>query len=63
MTLDRIGDGWKVVGDAGATAGAALVTLSHWAEIITPILTLLIALATLAWWIVRFVDRVKGGGV
>lgn len=50
----------KQAGDVVATAGAAVVTVSHWAEIVTPILTLLIALVTLAWWVMRFIERAGG---
>lgn len=49
----------KHAGDIGATATGLIVLLSHWAEVLTPILTFLIALATLAWWALRFIDRVR----
>lgn len=54
-------DALKHVGDIGATATALIVLLSHWAEVLTPILTFLIALATLAWWAQRFMERLRKG--
>lgn len=50
-------------GDLGATAASLLLSASHWAEVLTPIVTLLVGLATLAWWMLRFFDRWQGGGL
>lgn len=51
----------KHAGDISATATGLIVLLSHWAEVLTPILTFLIALATLTWWALRFIDRMRHG--
>jgi hypothetical protein len=62
MNLDHLNGGAKMAGDLVATTGAATVAVSHFAEVFTPIVTLLIALITLAWWVLRFIDRAKGDG-
>lgn len=51
----------KQAGDLGATISTALVLISHWAEIATPIVTLLIALLTLGWWVMRYVEKLRTG--
>lgn len=51
----------KTGGDIAASAGSTLVVLSHWSELLTPIVALLVGLLTLAWWIVRLCDRFAGG--
>lgn len=53
----------KHVGDIGASAASVSVVVSQWAQIITPILSMIIAIATLAWWIIRFADWWKTGRV
>lgn len=52
MTHDTI----RQAGDVTASAGAVLVALGHWANALTPILTFLIAVATLGWWIIRYAE-------
>lgn len=52
-----------MAGDVMASAGALVMAASHWAEVLTPIVTLLVGLATLAWWGLRFVDRWRGRSV
>jgi len=44
----------KHIADIGASIASLFVLVSHWAEIATPILTFLIALATLIWWAIRY---------
>jgi Flp pilus assembly protein TadB len=53
----------KHMGDVGASAAAALVALSHWASILSPIVSLLVGAATLAWWALRFREWAKTGKV
>lgn len=50
----------KHAGDVGATVAAILVAVSHWASIITPIITMVIALLTLGWWLWRYVEKLRG---
>lgn len=47
--------------DIAATGGGALVAVSHWAEVVTPIVALLVGLLTLTWWIIRLFDRWRLG--
>lgn len=51
----------KHAGDVGATITGSLVVVSHWAEVITPILSVIIALMTIAWWTLRFVQWRRTG--
>jgi hypothetical protein len=51
----------KHAGDIGATIASAFVAASHWAELATPILSFFIALATAAWWAIRFVEWRRTG--
>lgn len=44
----------KHAGDIGASIASLFLAISHFAEIVTPILTMLIALATAGWWAVRW---------
>lgn len=62
MRLDQH-KGFALAGDLGASLVALLMAASHWAEILTPIVTLLVGLATLAWWMLRFWDRAQGGSM
>lgn len=52
----------KNIGDIGASAGSALVVVSHWSEVLTPIIALLVGLLTLIWWAVRLWDRFRPEG-
>lgn len=52
----------KNIGDVGASAGSVLVVVSHWSEVLTPIIALLVGLLTLIWWAVRLWDRFRPGG-
>lgn len=52
----------KNIGDIGASAASTLVVVSHWSEVLTPIIALLVGLLTLAWWAVRLWDRFAKGG-
>lgn len=52
----------KNIGDIGASAGSALVVVSHWSEVLTPIVALLVGLLTLIWWAVRLWDRFRPEG-
>lgn len=47
------------MGDVLATIGAIVASASQLAQLITPILTFLIAAMTLAWWIVRFAEKLR----
>lgn len=62
MRLDHQ-KGIAAAGDAAASAVAIVMAVSHWAEILTPIVTLLVGLATLTWWMLRFWDRWLGRSV
>jgi len=42
------------IGDIGATVATALIAVSHWAEILNPILSGAAIVATLVWWFLRF---------
>lgn len=53
-------DGTRHTGDILASAGAAIAVVSHWAEVLTPIITCLISLATAGWWILRYVEKFSG---
>jgi Flp pilus assembly protein TadB len=53
----------KHMGDFGATVAAALVAVSHWAQILSPIITVLVGLSTLAWWVLRWREYRKTGKV
>lgn len=44
----------KHVADVGMTAGAFLAWASQEAQLVTPIVTMLIALLALGWWIIRY---------
>jgi Flp pilus assembly protein TadB len=56
-------DALKHAGDIGASAAAAVVALSHWAQVLSPILSMLVGLATLAWWAIRFREWARTGKV
>jgi len=51
----------KTAGDVAASGGSALVALSHWSEVLTPIIALLVGLMTLIWWSIRLFDRWRLG--
>lgn len=51
----------KTGGDLTASAASTLVIVSHWSQVVTPIIALLVGLMTLAWWTVRLWDRFKAG--
>jgi hypothetical protein len=51
----------KHAGDIGATIASAFVAVSHWAELATPILSFVIALATCVWWAIRFREWYRTG--
>lgn len=55
--VQHLSEGTKNVMDVAASTGAIVVAVSHVAAVLTPILTFLIALLTLSWWIVRLWDR------
>lgn len=59
--IEHLPEGAKAAGDIAASMGAVVTVLSHWALTLTPILTFLIALATLAWWILRFYEKWRTG--
>ncbi len=52
----------KTGGDIAASVGSTLVVISHWSEVLTPIVALLVGLLTFAWWIIRLCDRFKQQG-
>jgi len=47
----------KHLGDLGASISTIFVMVSHFAALATPIITLLIALLTLGWWVLRYVEK------
>lgn len=47
--------------DLAASAASAVVIVSHWSEILTPIIALLVGLLTLVWWSIRLWDRFRAG--
>lgn len=47
--------------DLAASGASGFVVFSHWAEVATPILTFLIAVATLLWWCIRFTEWLRTG--
>ncbi|HQS95099.1 hypothetical protein [Novosphingobium sp. 17-62-19] len=51
----------KTGGDVSASAASTLVIISHWSEILTPIIAVLVGLLTLLWWTIRLWDRFKAG--
>lgn len=51
----------KHAGDLAASGSGLFVVASHWAELATPIITLLVGLVTLAWWSIRLVERFRSG--
>lgn len=51
----------KTAGDVAASAGSTLVIMSHWSEVLTPIIALLVGLLTLVWWSIRLIDRFQSG--
>lgn len=54
-------DALKTGGDLAASAASTVVVVSHWAQVVTPIIALLVGLLTLAWWTIRLWDRFKDG--
>lgn len=53
----------KNAGDIAASGATVVTAMSQWAEVLTPILALMIAVLTLAWWAWRFWDKVRGKAV
>lgn len=56
----HLDDSAKQAGDIAASIGAAIAVLSHWAQVLTPIVTLLIGLLTMGWWIARYWEHLSG---
>lgn len=61
MRLDQH-KGFALAGDLGASLGALVMAISHWAAILNPIVTLLVGMAALIWWGLRYRDRMAGKG-
>ncbi|CAB5162139.1 hypothetical protein UFOVP152_6 [uncultured Caudovirales phage] len=55
-------DALKHAADIGASITAGVTLLSQWAGILTPIVSLLVLLATLGWWAIRYIEWWKSGG-
>lgn len=51
----------KHVGDVGASITFGVTMVSQWAGLLTPIVSLLVLLATLGWWIIRYIEWWYGG--
>jgi hypothetical protein len=61
MTTDPYHD-IKVAGDAAASVAGFITILSTWAGVLTPILSLLVLIATLGWWVIRYAEWWRTGG-
>lgn len=48
--------------DLAASGSGLFVVISHWAELATPIVTLLVGLITLVWWTIRLIEKFRGKG-
>jgi hypothetical protein len=59
MTIHH--DAVKPVGDLAASVASAVVVVSHWSEVVTPIVALLVGVLTLVWWSIRLWDRFRMG--
>ena len=51
----------KTAGDAAASITGFITILSTWAGVLTPILSLLVLIATLGWWVIRYVEWWRTG--
>ena len=49
------------LGDLGATSLWAVSLASQWAQLLTPIATLVLTLLGILWWIIRFRDWWRTG--
>lgn len=49
------------IGDYVASFTASLVVVSQWSQVLTPIVALLVGVATLVWWCIRLWDRLVNG--
>lgn len=50
----------KTLGDAVASMTGFVTVLSTWAGLLTPILSLLVLIATLGWWVIRYAEWWSG---
>lgn len=48
-------------GDLVASFSAFLVIVSHWSEVLTPIVALIVGVLTAIWWCIRLRDRLVNG--
>lgn len=51
----------QTIGDYVASFTASLVVVSQWSQVLTPIVALLVGVATLVWWCIRLWDRLVNG--
>lgn len=51
----------QTLGDYVASFTASLVVISQWSQVLTPIVALLVGVATLVWWCIRLWDRLVNG--
>ena len=51
----------KHAGDLAASITAGVTIVSQWAGVLTPIVSLLVLLATLGWWIIRYAEWLRTG--
>jgi len=52
---------FNTLGDYVASLSASLVVVSQWSQVLTPIVALLVGVATLTWWCIRLWDRLVNG--